>query len=367
MATETFTQWVLESQDGIESLVSRQAEMPTDLEEHEVLVKMYAASLNYRDLAIVMGQRGFESLVISPNVVPGSDGAGVIVSTGKSVTAFVKGNRVVTHMILNFPAEAFPTPAEIFVGLGQKANGTIQEYGVFHESALVHMPKNLSFEEAATLTCSGLTAWNALFGGGVVVRKGDTVLTQGTGGVSIAALQVFLHLLPAISASSHPQFAHAAGATVISTTSTEAKAARLTSLGAAHTLNYKTDLNWGTTAKSLTPDQVGVTNVIDVGGLATLTESLNAVQVEGVITVTGVLGNDAREPPSLLDTLWRVCSVRGIILGSKRQFEDMVKFIEQKDIKPVVDERIFGIHEVKEAYRWIDKQRHFSKVVIKIA
>jgi len=163
------------------------------------------------------------------------------------------------------------------------------------------------------------------------------------------------------------QFAHAAGATIISTTSSAAKAARLSALGAAHTINYNTTPNWGEVAKSLTPSSIGVTNVIDVGGLSTLSESLKAVRVEGIVTATGVLGSKAKEPSSLLDTVWRVCSVRGIVLGSKRQFEDMVKFIEEKDLRPVVDERIFKIEEVQDAYRWIDEQRHFSKVVIKIA
>ena len=169
----------------------------------------------------------------------------------------------------------------------------------------------------------------------------------------------------------NPKFAHAAGASVISTTSSAAKATRLASLGAKHTLNYKTDLDWGTSAKSLTPDSVGVTNVIDVGGLSTLSESLKAVRVEGTVTATGLLGSEAEAtetpPPTLLDTIWRVCSVRGIVLGSKRQFGDMVRFVEEKDVRPVVDGKVFEIDEVREAYRWVDEQRHFSKVVIKIA
>lgn len=163
------------------------------------------------------------------------------------------------------------------------------------------------------------------------------------------------------------QFAHAAGATVISTTSSAAKAARLSGLGATHTINYSTTPDWGSVAKSLTPHRIGVTNVIDVGGLATLSESLNAVRVEGTVTATGVLGSEAREASSLLDTVWRVCSVRGVVLGSRRQFEDMVRFVEERGVRPVVDERVFGFEEVRDAYRWVDEQRHFSKVVIKIA
>ncbi|KAH7312014.1 alcohol dehydrogenase [Rhexocercosporidium sp. MPI-PUGE-AT-0058] len=345
MAPTTYKQWTLEGQDGFESLVCGEAELPTHLGDNEVLVKLHAASLNYRDLAVAKGAKG---LVTNHNVVPGSDGAGVIISTGKLVSSFKSGDKVVTHMLPNFPSEAFPTMLEIGAGLGHAIDGTFREFGVFDQGALVHMPKNLSFEEAATLTCSGLTAWNALFGGGKALGKGDSVLTQGTGGVSVAALQ----------------FAHAAGATVISTTSSDAKVDRLIGLGATRTINYRTNPNWGEEAKSLTQDKLGIINVIDVGGLSTLSESLKAVKVQGVVSLTGVLGDG--EPPSIMDVLWRVCSVRGVILGSKRQFDDMVRFVEEHDIRPVVDERVFGFGEVREAFRWVDEQKHFSKVVIKL-
>lgn len=173
------------------------------------------------------------------------------------------------------------------IGLGQNAHGTIQQFGVFHESALVHMPKNLSYEQAATLTCSGLTAWNALYGGGKGPKKGDTILTQGTGGVSIAALQVRKDSTIPINSISHVfnvlakshQFASAAGATVISTTSSDAKAERLKTLGATHVINYRTDEKWGTTARSLSGKGSGISNVIDVGGLSTIAESMKAVSV----------------------------------------------------------------------------------------
>ena len=133
-------------------------------------------------------------------MVPGSDGAGSVVSIGSAVTGFAINDKVVTYLVPNAPEDAFPTMTEISSGLGQEVNGTIGEYGVFHESILVHMPKNLSFEQAATLTCSGLTAWNALFGGGRGPKGDDTVLTQGTGGVSIAALQVSSRILKGNSA-----------------------------------------------------------------------------------------------------------------------------------------------------------------------
>lgn len=228
---ETFKQWTLHDPKGIESLVYGEAAFPKteDLGEHDVLVKLHAASLNYRDLAITRVSpyqfhilypflqnlsdtghyfqvsisqltqtqtQGTKTLQIAPGVVPGSDGAGEVISIGRSVTAFKIGDKVVTHMTPQIPATQYPTMEHIRDGLGQTLNGTLQEYGVFMETGLVHMPKNLTFEEAATLTCSGLTAWNVLFGGGRKLKKEDSILTQGTGGVSVAALQVsFFELL----------------------------------------------------------------------------------------------------------------------------------------------------------------------------
>ena len=310
--------------------------------------------------------------MVEPNVVPGSDGAGVVISVGKSVLSHAPGDKVVTHLVPNIAASRFPTAVDISAGLGQAADGTIREYGVFHENTLVHMPTNLSFEQAATLTCSGLTAWNALYGGGSGPKKGDTILTQGTGGVSIAAVQVRFSYHESISYDLRLndvslQFAYAAGATVISTTSSDEKAARLTALGASHTINYRADKQWGMTARSLTANSTGVTNIVDVGGMSTLAQSFQAVCVDGVVSLTGILGDEADEKPSVMDCLWRVCSARGLFLGTRNQFNDMVKFIEEKGIEPVVDDKIFNMDEVKEAFEWLEKQKHFSKVVIRIA
>lgn len=151
----------------------------------------------------------------------------------------------------------------------------------------------------------------------------------------------------------------------MATTSSDSKAARLLQLGAAHVLNYKSDPQWGVIAKSLTPNNFGISNVVDVGGMSTLSESMKAVCVEGVVTVTGVLGDKTMEPVGIMDCLWRVCSIRGIILGTRDQFAAMVKFIEKHALEPVFDDRIFGSDEVKEAYEYLEAQKHFSKVVIK--
>ncbi|KAH8595875.1 hypothetical protein B0O99DRAFT_511312 [Bisporella sp. PMI_857] len=348
MAPQKYRQWTIQSQTGVDGLVFSEAEVPESLGDHEVLIKIHAASLNYRDLmAIHSGKK----IAVKPNIVPGSDGAGTVISIGKSVSLFSPQDKVVTHLVPGIEPGRFPIGADIFGGLGQAHHGTLREYGVFHEDTLVRMPGNLSFEEAATLTCSGLTACNALFGQrGVRDLSGETVLTQGTGGVSVAALQ----------------FAHAAGATVISTTSSEAKASRLKELGASHVVNYRTHKNWGETAKSLSLNQEGISNIIDVGGLSTLAESFKAVKVNGIVSITGVLGEAGEEKPDIMDALWRVCSVRGVWLGTRDLFGEMVQFIEEKNIKPVFDERVFRLEELKEACVYMEERRHFSKVVIKI-
>jgi len=180
--------WVLNGQNGSDSLVFEHGCVLQELGEKEVLVELHAASLNYRDLAIA---KGAHRLRIREHVVPGSDGAGVVTAVGSSVQMFKVGQRVVTHLAPGLAEWEWPVHSNIAVGLGQVADGTLRAVGVFHESALIPMPRNLTFEQAATLTCSALTAWNAIFGlKGKAVKESDWILVQGTGGVSIAALQV---------------------------------------------------------------------------------------------------------------------------------------------------------------------------------
>ena len=294
-------------------------------------------------------------MTLTNPVTPSSDGAGIIHSTGPKVTTFKPGDKVCTHLLQKKPYTETATMTDIVTGLGHGMDGTLRSYGIFHETGLVRMPKGLSYVEASTLPCAALTAWNALFGlkrERSNLGKGDVVLVQGTGGVSVIAMQ----------------FALALDATVIATTSTEAKAQRLSALGAHHVINYKTDPNWGETAKRLTPERKGVDVVVDVGGLATLTESLKAVRPEGLISVTGVLSgsSDALQTSNLLGCLVNVCVARGVVLGTREQFDDMNRFVEEKKVKPVVDEKLFGFEEVKEAYKYMKEQRHFSKISITI-
>jgi NADPH:quinone reductase-like Zn-dependent oxidoreductase len=214
------------------------------------------------------------------------------------------------------------------------------------------MPSNLNYLEASTLTCAALTAWNALYGLETrAIKPGQTVLTQGTGGVSIFALQ----------------FAKAAGARVIATTSSKEKAETLKKLGADHVINYKETPNWGEEAAKLTPGGAGVQHVVEVGGPATMAQSLKAVGIDGVISIIGFIGGFSKEQPTFLDCLSNMCTVRGILVGSRLQMEDMCAAIEANDIKPVVDEKVFSLAEAKEAYQYMWDQKHFGKLTIKIA
>lgn len=212
-------------------------------------------------------------------------------------------------------------------GLGGVIDGTLRQYGTFKEDGLVPQPPSLSYQEAATLSCAGLTAWNALYGLRPV-KPGDVVVTQGTGGVSIFALQ----------------FAKAAGATVIATTSSAEKAELLKKLGADHVLNYKETPNWGEKAAALTIDGEGVDHVVEVGGNATIVQSLKAVKFGGVITIIGFIGGGEGPQASFLDALSNICIVRGILVGSRLQFEEMVSLDEWREQKVLLTGGIEPCH-----------------------
>lgn len=240
---------------------------------------------------------------MAPNIVPGSDGAGEVVAVGSKVTRFEKGAKVVTLFNQAHYGEDL-TQRILGTGLGGAIDGTLRQYGIFNENGLAFMPKNLSYLEAGTLSCAALTAWNALYGL-KPVAPGDWVLTQGTGGVSIAGLQ----------------FAKAAGARVVATTSSSAKAETLKKLGADHVINYRENPNWGEEAKSFTG---GVQHVIEVGGPHTVTQSLKAVGIGGIVTIIGWIGGMGEKGPDFPQLLASMGIVRGIVVGSREQFEAMV-------------------------------------------
>lgn len=341
-------QWTVAGQNGFDSLQFHENAKVPELGETDVLVKFHAASLNYRDLAIPKGKYPFP---IKDNVVPGSDGAGIVEAVGSRVTRFKPGDKVVTLFNQGHLAGTI-TDGILQTGLGGSTDGTLREYAALSEQGLVPVPSNLSLEEASTLPCAALTAWNALYGlESRALKPGQTVLTQGTGGVSIFAVQ----------------FAKAAGARVIATTSSDKKAEQLKKLGADHVINYKETPNWGETAKSLTPGGKGVEHVIEVGGPTTMAQSLKAIAYDGVISIIGFVGGFSKEQPTFLDCLSNMCTVRGLLVGSRLQFEDMNAAIEQNDIHPVVDEKVFKLEELKDAYQYMFDQKHFGKLCIKIA
>ncbi|KAJ4301678.1 hypothetical protein N0V90_003771 [Kalmusia sp. IMI 367209] len=349
MSPSTTKQWTVEGKNGFDSLKWDEKAPVPSLGDKDVLVKFHAASLNYRDLAIPKGKYPFP---VKEGVIPGSDGAGTVEAVGSRVTRFKPGDKVVTlfnqtHLAGTINVSNLPS------GLGGAIDGTLREYGAFDEQGLVHIPSNLNFFEASTLSCAALTAWNALYGleGSRALKPGQTVLTQGTGGVSIFAVQ----------------FAKAAGARVIATTSSEKKVELLKKYGADHVINYKENPNWGEQAQTLSPGGLGIDHVIEVGGPTTMAQSLKAVKIEGVISIIGFIGGNTKNQPSFLDALNNLCTVRGLLVGSRRQFEEMNAAIEANDIHPVVDEKVFELAQLKEAYEYMWDQKHFGKMVIKIA
>lgn len=289
-------------------------------------------------------------------VIPGCDGAGVVEAVGPSVTDFKAGDRVLTHISPTLAEkegdDAITGVADAPLGLGMGIDGTLRSWGVFSEKALVHSPKNISFTQAATMTCTWVTAWTALFGiSGRAAGPGSWVLVQGTGGVSIATLQVAI----------------AAGAQVVATTSTEEKASRLKALGATHVVNYRENPEgWGKEARSLTPEGRGFDIVVVVGGDETLPASLDAVRKEGVVTLVGAVGDASAEPVPMFAAFFHTCIVRGLIGASRTQMKEVVQFVEEKNIQPVVDDVEFELAEAKGAYRRLSEKKHFSKVVIRI-
>ncbi|KAI1139366.1 NAD(P)-binding protein [Hypoxylon sp. FL0543] len=345
MAPTTTKQWTVSGTDkGFDGLGLNEAPIPK-VGDNDVLVKLHAASLNYRDLIIPKGQYPFATKF---PVVAASDGAGEVVEVGPKVSQWKKGDKVVT--LFNQGHQYGPmNVAASTTGLGGVLDGTLRQYGIFNENGLVRAPQNLNYLEASTLTCAALTSWNALYGLRQL-KPGETVLVQGTGGVSIFGLQ----------------FAKAAGARVIATTSSKEKAEVLKKLGADHVINYKEDPNWGETARKLTPGGAGVDHIIEVGGAGTIDQSFKAIKFEGIISVIGFLSG-ANTQTTVISTLQNVCTARGVYVGSKALMEDMVAAIEANDIHPVIDKEVFDFEKTKEAYQYMWDQKHFGKVVIKIA
>ncbi|MBV9156714.1 MAG: NAD(P)-dependent alcohol dehydrogenase [Acidobacteriaceae bacterium] len=325
---------------GIDNLSRVERDVPRP-GEHEVLVRMTAASLNYRDYLVVTG--AYDPRMKRP-MVPLSDGCGVIEETGTAVTRFQKGDRVAACFMQSW-IEGPPTREKGASALGGAIDGVLREFAVFSAEGLVRAPASLTHEETAALPCAAVTAWHALFEDTSAV-PGDTVLIQGTGGVSIFALQ----------------FAKLAGMRTIVTSSSDEKLKRAKALGADECINYKTTSKWEEEARKLT-NGVGVDQVIEVGGSGTMPRSLRAVRMDGVISVIGVLGG-ADPSVSPVPILMNSLRARGIYVGSRAMFERMNRAIELHRLKPVVD-RVFPWTEIKDALRYMESQQHFGKICLK--
>jgi NADPH:quinone reductase-like Zn-dependent oxidoreductase len=310
--------------------------------ERDVIVRMRAASLNYRDLVVVAGRHDRNP---QPARVPLSDGAGEVVAVGSAVKAFKVGDRVAGCFFQGWPSGRFT--AEMHrTALGGSIDGVLAEQVRFQEEGLVHFPKNYSFEEGATLPCAAVTAWQALVVKGGLV-PGETVLLLGTGGVSIFALQL----------------AKAAGAKVIITSSSDEKLERARKLGADEVINYNADKEWGRTAAKLSGND-GVDHVVEVGGAGTLTQSIRACRFGGKIELIGILAGRTAAT-EVFPIVTKGAAIFGIYVGSREMFENLNRALEQTGIRPVID-KVFSFESAREAYNYMQSGSHFGKVVIKI-
>lgn len=308
----------------------------------QVLIRMHATSLNYRDHAVVSGK--YFGGVLQRDTVPLSDGAGEVVAVGEGVTRIKKGDRVAGNFFQGW-VDGVPDRTTLNA-LGSPADGMLAEYVMLHEKGVVIIPPHLSWEEAACLPCAAVTAWNALMVSGSV-RPGNTVLMLGTGGVSIFALQ----------------FAKMSGARTIITSSKDKKLERAKKLGADMTINYIKSPEWHEEVLALT-DGKGVDHIIEVGGAGTLAKSFQAVGYRGQISLIGVLsGREGDTNPHAL--MLKNASMTGIFVGSRIMFEQMNEAISINGMRPVID-KVFSFDEVTEAYAYQLAGKHLGKVVIAV-
>lgn len=307
----------------------------------QVLLRMRAWSLNYRDLLIVTG-------LYNPKLrlpfTPLSDGVGEVVAVGSGVTRVKAGDRVAGIFMQQW-VEGEITEAKSRSALGGAIDGLFAEQVVLDAEGVVHVPPHLTDEEAGTLPCAAVTAWRALVTEGRL-KAGDTVLIQGTGGVSLFALQ----------------FARAHGARVIATSSSDAKLARVRELGAVDGINYRTTADWGQRVRELTGGR-GVDHIVEVGGAGTFAQSMAAVRMGGRISLIGVLSGAGQVNPTPI--LMKSVCVQGIFVGSRAMFEEMNRAISVHQMRPVVD-RVFAFEELHEALRHLESAAHFGKIVLRL-
>jgi NADPH:quinone reductase-like Zn-dependent oxidoreductase len=306
----------------------------------EIRVRIHASSLNFHDLVVVTG-----GLPADDGRIPMSDGGGVVEAIGEGVTEFAVGDPVVSTF---FPywLDGGPSLADFSTTPGDGVDGYAREVVVRPAQWFTQAPRGYSHAEAATLTTAGLTAWRALVVDNAL-KAGDTVLVQGTGGVSIFALQ----------------FAKRMGATVIATSSSDEKLERARALGADHLINYRRDTDWATKVLEITNGR-GVDNVVEVGGPETLGQSIRACRIGGHIALIGVLTGIAGQVPTA-ELMRRQQKLQGLIVGSRANQLDMIRAIDANGIKPVID-RTFPLDEIAAAFRHQAAGKHFGKVCLSL-
>jgi NADPH:quinone reductase-like Zn-dependent oxidoreductase len=307
----------------------------------EVVVRMRACSLNFRDLAVMRGAYGGN---VKAPLIPLSDGAGEVLEVGPGVTRVKPGDKVAPIFMQEW-LEGPPDDTKANSALGGSIDGVMTEKIRLKADGLIHYPGHLSFEEAAALPCAAVTAWHALFRSGGL-KPGETVLLQGTGGVSIFALQ----------------FAKMAGARVIATSSSDAKMQRLQTMGADAVINYKTTPDWDKPVRQLTGG-VGVDHVVEVGGAGTLPLTSKSVRRGGHIALIGVLAGRGEFDPRLM--MLKQARLQGIYVGSREMFEEMNRAIALSCLRPVID-RIFEFEELPDALNYLANGSHFGKVGIRV-
>lgn len=335
-------QWEIREQFGLDNLRMTEADEPSP-GQGEIKIRLRAMSLNYRDLVVVQGAYG---KALKPPVIPGSDGAGEVVEVGLGVSRFKVGDRVCP---IFFPDWIEGEPSEAVLrmdrALGASRNGMFCEFAVVNEKSAVKVPQYLSFEEAAAIPCAGVTAWNTLTYGRSV-KSGETVLVQGTGGVSIWALQLAKML----------------GAKVIITSSSDEKLERAKGLGADATINYATNPEWHQEVRKLVPS--GVDRVIEVGGADTLPKSIKAVRGGGVISSVGVLSG-VKASLELGLVVMRFVRLEGVTVGSREHFEALLAAMEPSQMKPVIG-NVLSFGEVPMAFDQVKRGGTFGKLCITV-
>lgn len=322
---------------GFANLYTKQIDV-RDPGPDELLVRLHASSLNYHDYMVVSGIKA-----VPDGLIPMTDGAGIVIAAGENIRNFTVGDRVISVHSPGWQGGA-PSASKLLAWPGDRSDGYAREMAVMPAGTFTQAPQGYTHTEAATLPAAALTAWRALVVEGNL-KAGDTVLVQGSGGVSIFALQ----------------FARMFGATVIATSSSDSKLERMRKLGAQHLINYKRTPAWSDIANEMTGGQ-GVDHIVEVAGSESLNQSINACAHGGHIAMIGILGG-VESPVNTGTLIRKQIRLIGTVVGNRDQQQDMVRAIEANNIKPVID-RVFSLDQLAEAFRYQETGAHFGKICV---